>query len=204
MNIFITHSDPRLSAAALDDKRVVKMTLETAQIMSTVIRKLGGESVYAPTHESHPCTLWAGYSRMNFAWLAQHGVALAQEYQRRYNKTNPHKSLAAILTSAKQGRLVPEGDLYLPPNCTQFKRFPNPMVSYRHALNWKWFHDTRRPTWTNCFPPDWAVFSGDALVQPDGPDDTPAHDPWEKRANGLLHSTEFGVQGSGDAKPSVE
>jgi hypothetical protein len=37
MNIFVTSDCPKLSAQALDNKRVVKMVLETAQLLSTAI-----------------------------------------------------------------------------------------------------------------------------------------------------------------------
>ena len=36
MNIFVTHPDPHVSAKALPDKHVVKMPLETCQMLSIV------------------------------------------------------------------------------------------------------------------------------------------------------------------------
>jgi hypothetical protein len=89
MNIFILDTNPVLAAQYQCDKHVVKMCLETAQMLSTIA---GGP--YKPTHVNHPCTVWARSSVSNFAWLYSHGVALCNEYERRYNKV--HKCLNVI------------------------------------------------------------------------------------------------------------
>jgi len=89
MNIFILDRDPVLAAQYQCDKHVVKMVLETAQIMSTIS---GGP--YKPTHKNHPCVLWAEAELAHYDWLSRHGKALCTEYTRRYGKT--HKSQAVI------------------------------------------------------------------------------------------------------------
>lgn len=48
MNIFATSSNPRDCAQSLDDKRLVKMTLETTQILSTVMHLSGHAGPYRP------------------------------------------------------------------------------------------------------------------------------------------------------------
>jgi len=89
MNIFVLDTNPILAAQMQCDKHVVKMCLETAQMLSTIA---GGP--YKPTHVNHPCTVWARSSVSNFAWLYSHGVALCNEYEHRYNKV--HKCLNVI------------------------------------------------------------------------------------------------------------
>jgi hypothetical protein len=89
MNIFILDEDPVRAAQMLCDKHVVKMCLETAQMLSTIS---GGP--YKPTHANHPCTVWAKYSRSNYLWLYYHGMAIAEEYEFRYAKE--HKCKAVI------------------------------------------------------------------------------------------------------------
>ena len=44
MNIFALNSDPILAAQNHVDRHVVKMPLETSQILCTVVRGLGGEA----------------------------------------------------------------------------------------------------------------------------------------------------------------
>jgi hypothetical protein len=85
VNIFAVDEDPIIAARCLFNTHVIKMTLETAQILSTI---KGGP--YKPTHASHPCVLWAMDSTENYDWLVCHGLALAKEYTYRYGKH--HKS----------------------------------------------------------------------------------------------------------------
>lgn len=100
MNIFYLDTDPVLAAQYQHDKHVVKMILETAQILSTVLHKQGINDplLYKPTHANHPCTLWAGACDANYTWLVLHGEALCAEYTYRYGRT--HKS-AAVIAFAK-------------------------------------------------------------------------------------------------------
>ena len=86
MNIFVVDLDPVVAAQALCDKHVVKMTLETAQILAAVSARYGVAGPYKPTHAKHPCTLWAGDSHANWQWTVVHGLTLADEYTRRYGK----------------------------------------------------------------------------------------------------------------------
>ena len=86
MNIFALSNDPILAARWHCDKHVVKMPLEASQILCTVVRGLGGEARYKPTHRNHPCTLWAGECSGNYEWLVQLGLALCNEYTYRYGR----------------------------------------------------------------------------------------------------------------------
>ncbi len=89
MNIFVLDEDPTIAAQYHCDKHVVKMVLETAQILSTV----SGRG-YKPTHVNHPCTVWARESKANYQWLYDLGVALGKEYTHRYRRK--HKSSFVI------------------------------------------------------------------------------------------------------------
>jgi hypothetical protein len=88
MNIFYLHSDPVLAAQMQVDKHVVKMTLETAQLLCSAFDK--GQAPYRRTHYNHPCAKWVRQSKQNYLWLVKHGLALAEEYSYRYGKE--HKS----------------------------------------------------------------------------------------------------------------
>lgn len=114
MNIFVVDLDPAIAAQSLCDKHVVKMTLETAQIMCTVIQKAGGAAPYRATHRNHPCTIWAGECYENWQWLVAHGKALASEYVRRYNRV--HAS-SLVINEMSQSHFAPNVSLG---RCTQF------------------------------------------------------------------------------------
>ena len=86
MNIFALHPDPRQAAQWHCDAHVVKMILETAQLLSTAHHLTGSTAPYAPTHVHHPCAVWARASRANYLWLAELGLELCREYTARYGK----------------------------------------------------------------------------------------------------------------------
>ena len=88
MNIFALHRIPIMAAKMHSDKHVVKMVLETAQILATVhhIHGNGANVKYKPTHAKHPCVVWAAASRANYQWLLDLGKQLAREYKMRYGK----------------------------------------------------------------------------------------------------------------------
>lgn len=92
MNIFVLDSDPILAAQLQCDKHVVKMCLETAQLLCAAFEP--GIAFYKRTHYTHPCSIWTRASLNNYMWLINHGLALCEEYTYRYGKV--HKSMAII------------------------------------------------------------------------------------------------------------
>ena len=96
MNIFVLDLNIKKCAHYHCDKHVVKMILESAQILSTVIRLNGVDYGYKPTHFNHPCTLWAGKSLSNWKWLRSLAFELNQEYRFRFEKRVNHKSFDLI------------------------------------------------------------------------------------------------------------
>ena len=100
MNIFVTDPCPIQSARNLPDKHIVKMPLETCQMLAIIysdwyygvgkLYKKDG-TPYATKRgafRSHPCTIWAAANQYNLAWLIRHGFALCHEYHLRYSKTH--------------------------------------------------------------------------------------------------------------------
>ena len=85
------------------------MILETAQMMCTVVASYGHETPYRPTHKKHPCTLWAGQSRANWNWLIDHGMAMSEEYTKRYGRV--HKSQSVIEWCAMKHIDLPDTSL---------------------------------------------------------------------------------------------
>ena len=103
MNIFALDNDPVQAAQMQCDKHVVKMVLETGQMLSTIQRGFGNDDpiLYRPTHVNHPCTRWAAASAENYDWLVAHFDALADEYTYRYDKQHlTHKKLADVTRHA--------------------------------------------------------------------------------------------------------
>ena len=90
MNIFILDKDPKICAQYHNDKHVVKMILETAQLLCTAHWETGTEAPYKSTHKNHPCAVWVRECVENYNWLCDLGVELCIEYTYRYSKR--HKS----------------------------------------------------------------------------------------------------------------
>jgi len=102
MNIFVTDPSPTKSAQVLPDKHIVKMPLETCQMLSIVasdkwghgfgsLPKLDGTPYKTDkgAFRNHPCTVWA---QDNWTWLIVHGLALCFEYTLRYGKIHSCQS----------------------------------------------------------------------------------------------------------------
>ena len=98
MNIFVTDPDPVKSAQVLPDKHIVKMPLESCQMLAIVastkwghgfgkLPKLDGTPYLTDkgAFRGHPCTIWA---QENYRWLIEHGLALCAEYTHRYGKVH--------------------------------------------------------------------------------------------------------------------
>ena len=90
MNIFYLDTCPTKSARMMTNKHVVKMIVESAQLLSTAHHVLDGASamqnIYKKTHVNHPCAVWVRESDKNYEWLCEHLNALLIEYGARYNK----------------------------------------------------------------------------------------------------------------------
>ena len=92
MNIFVLDQDPRVCATYHNDKHVVKMILETAQLLCGVhhMTESNLDVPYGLSHKNHPCSIWARKSLENYIWLCDLGMELSKEYTHRYGKK--HKS----------------------------------------------------------------------------------------------------------------
>lgn len=113
MNIFFLSFDPRQAATWHCDKHVVKMLLESTQLLWTAwhtayatstdkevvtgllttapLTKGTKEPGYRPTHRNHPCAIWTRASIANYRWLIALALSLAEEYHFRYpSRGEPH------------------------------------------------------------------------------------------------------------------
>ncbi len=154
MNLFILDLDPEVCARYHVDKHVVKMILETAQLLSTAHRILDDSpnpKLYRITHQHHPCARWVRESRGNYDWAYNLFERLCDEYTWRYDKTHLTSSkLRSLLRRAPRGL---DGDLtpFALAMPDEFK-CDDPVESYRayyrHAKRGlhKWTH-RRVPEW---------------------------------------------------------
>lgn len=96
MNIFILDWDIRKCAQYHNDKHVVKMILESAQLLCGAHHVVGTKSEipYKLSHKNHPCSIWVRNSLSNYLFLCELGLELCLEYTHRYGKR--HKTQSVI------------------------------------------------------------------------------------------------------------
>lgn len=177
MNIFYTDYDPEVAARNMVDRHVVKMILETAQLLSTAHRVIDGEEyvgqsqsgrkakrwrlsgnadaiMYAATHINHPSAVWVRENSANYDWLYGHLLALGREYTYRYGRTHlTIDKLKDILKDApaniEQSKVMTKM-----PSCMdkQYIVSLDPIINYRNYYN---YGKTDLLRWSNRPPPKW-------------------------------------------------
>ena len=106
MNIFYLHSDPVKAAQIQYNKHVVKMILESAQMLCTAhhhyAELLDYDASYIPykkAHYNHPSTIWTRQNSRQYYWLFHHMLGLGNEYTIRYGKK--HLSITKCFDALK-------------------------------------------------------------------------------------------------------
>lgn len=124
MNIFYLDNNTIKCAAYHCDQHVIKMILETAQMLSTAHHICGVDSqikseLYKKTHVNHPCTVWARENSENYIWLFDLLLNLLEEYKIRTNKIHKTQNMIHCIDFLPEN--IPNGEFTQPPNCTPYK-----------------------------------------------------------------------------------
>ena len=125
MNIFVLDESPQTAAQMMCDKHVVKMIVESGQMLSTAHRVLDGEQytelsannrrikrrkspynlmediLYKASFVGHPCSQWVMENDKNYYWLAEHAYELCKEYTRRYKKVHKTEDMISLVRFRK-------------------------------------------------------------------------------------------------------
>lgn len=182
MNIFVLSDLPSEAAEYHCNKHVVKMILESAQMLCTAhwlshlhVRKkqmsdfkrvrdsqawlkqvvpVPDQPPWKMTHINHPCSVWTRESTANYVWHSQLGLALCDEYTRRYGKV--HKSTEVQLWLSQNIPTLPSSLKTDHPQCVpdDCKTTPSdPVTAYRQYYNrYKnkitvWEPRSKTPSW---------------------------------------------------------
>ena len=94
MNIFFLHILPQVCAQMHIDKHVIKMILETTQLLCSAHHMFPSDYIpcYKLTHKNHPSSIWTRESKANYKWLCSLGQELCKEYTYRYGKIHKCQS----------------------------------------------------------------------------------------------------------------
>lgn len=176
MNIFYIDKDPHNAAKQMVDKHVVKMILETAQLLSTAHRLLDGEEyvgqtatgrkakrwrlpdpeldevLYQATHINHPSAVWCRETSENYDWLFSHFLGLLDEYNYRYGKKHKCTDMVDALMRLPQN--IPLGNFtpVTPAMAEQYIISNDSLENYR---NYYRQGKTHLHKWTKRTPPAW-------------------------------------------------
>lgn len=179
MNLFILSEDPVIAAQEQCDKHVVKMIVESAQMLSTTHRMLDGklyhelsknnrkvkryrlpddreDVLYKAVHFNHPCTVWTRESVANYEWHYKHFVALCDEYKYRYGKVHATDTLLRHYLDELPLNIpdIPQTAFKLAMKSNPECMFPNdPVKSYK--LYYQTKQDRFKMAWTNRKVPEW-------------------------------------------------
>jgi hypothetical protein len=175
MNIFYLDTSPVQAAQWMVDRHVVKMILESCQLLSTAHRVLDGTKhtvvvppnckksvyqldsyldsvLYQATHINHPSSVWCRQSTANYQWLHSHLGALLKEYTYRYGKTHGcHSKYEALSVEPLN---IPSGPFTQPTPAMdeQFVVSDDSVVNYRNYYKCGKAH---LHSWTNRNKPFW-------------------------------------------------
>lgn len=154
MNIFVLDTDTTRCARYHCDQHVIKMILESVQMMCTVLSKKGMVTPYKPTHPNHPCVRWVEDSYDNFVWLKKLAIALNTEYRYRFQRSRDHKSIA-VLKEISDHPYETRGLTDFVQAMPEKYRVPNdPVLAYRQFYLGEKMHFAK---WTRRQPPHWVL-----------------------------------------------
>ena len=154
MNIFFLDFDTQKCSQYHCDKHVVKMILETAQLLCGVHHMTvhdAGQVPYKLSHKNHPCAIWARETLSNYLYLCDLGLELCKEYTYRYGKR--HKSQEVIEWCVTNKPNICDKEFTTPPKAMPDEyKVDDVIESYR-----KYYRGAKRDfaKWKNREIPEW-------------------------------------------------
>lgn len=166
MNIFVLSLQIIECAMFHCDQHVIKMILESAQILCTTCWLSGGKAGYRAVLEKHHCNKWALESLSNWRWLRSLAIALNDEYKFRFKKNTDHKSIE-IINQLEEPNIEDKGlTPFAQAMPDEFKN-PDAVVAYKNYYAGSKY---RFSTWKNREIPQWYIelrkkLGGDAVKE---------------------------------------
>lgn len=158
MNIFALDQSPKKCAISLDDLRLRKMILETAQLLTAGISahyedyyQQYHHALYKLTHKNHPITKWVMSSIENFNWLVDYFYNLCDEYKFRFGKTHATDVKYTQLLKEITQRTTQYGYInfiYCGLELEENLNVESVTEKYKNLLIHKWKNDVREPKFT--------------------------------------------------------
>lgn len=171
MNIFSLDYDPVRAAIFHCDKHVVKMIVESAQMLSTAHRMLDGKMttilattktgllrkkkvwtldddrndiLYKVAHPSHPSTKWTALTAANYNWHYRLFVALCDEYTLRYSKIHKSDAMLRTVLGNRPNNIAGHTNSVITPFALAMKQNPECMDPSDPVGSYRKFYKTKQ------------------------------------------------------------
>lgn len=179
MNIFVLSANEIACAQYHSDKHVVKMIVETAQLLSTAHRVLDGtmrvetsatgrkvkrwshplpemdKVLYLASHINHPCAIWVRENVHNYMWTFRLFRELMNEYTVRYGKTHKCDAMLSTLVSPPRNIPAAAGRSEFVQAVPEERKIPGDAVTAYRNL---YMNEKRElAVWKHTQRPDWFV-----------------------------------------------
>lgn len=155
MNIFFLHSNAKMAAIFHCDKHVVKMIIESAQLLATAHHEHGHPVSYKPTHKNHPSAIWTRSSKLHYRYVYDLAIALCKEYTKRYGKTHACEAIIKNELSEPPEALT-FGGWVNPPQCMPDEcKTDDTVQAYRQYYRYKKNIMSMKWNKDNAYAPDW-------------------------------------------------
>ena len=181
MNIFYLHNDTTKCAELHNDKHVVKMILEYAQLLSTAHRFIDGvpsidrgtrtgrqrtsyilsdsrdDVLYRATHINHPSAIWVRHSYENYEWLYKLFIAVLNEYTHRYGRIHATARLVNVLYTPPTH--IPKGVGFTEPTPAMPDEYKVSGNSIRSYINYYVGAKKHLASWKKRQTPEWFTYA---------------------------------------------
>ena len=180
MNIFYIDVSPTQCAQWMVDKHVVKMILETCQLLSTAHRVLDGiqsvgvsktnrkqtryvisdereHTLYRSTHTNHPSAIWVRQSYENYEWLYKLFIAVLDEYTYRYGRIHATARLVDALYTPPTH--IPRGVGFTEPTPAMPDEYKVSGNSVRSYINYYLGAKQHLASWKKRQIPEWFTYA---------------------------------------------
>lgn len=155
MNIFLLDYDHFKCARYHNDRHIVKMPIESAQMLCTAQSLYGiyYNEFYRSTHLHHPCTIWTAQSIENYTWHYEHWLSLCREYSYRYHKTHKVEIKFRQILSRPPYGMMSLGLTPFVKAMPEHLKVDDPVESYRSYYRWMkrhiavWSRPADKPEW---------------------------------------------------------
>ncbi len=155
MNVFYLDENPELAVRFYVDRHILKMQIESCQMLCSAFWLQNLEAPYKLVHKNHPCSKWCRHSLKNFNLLLKLAQNICYEYTFRYGKIHACSKILEWVDSNKRLLKFDSEELTSVPLCMpDYCKTENAVESYRNYYNKEKRHLAK---WTRRTVPHWWI-----------------------------------------------